>query len=780
MTKHRWLILFRHCILMLISLILLGSPSVWCFDPRHVMGEATEGLMQDYFTSNGWTSIPGQVGRQGIDGLFVKMDKSGVIEDVLFVESKHNTSNLGTNLVCGIRQMSQDWLKCKIDDLIRNSSKDGTSQEQTRQYEQIRKHVDTNNYRGRLWRADLHEGKLSIDIQDVKSTGTDLHTERLSGGNRYKIQNDDIDLKNPKNPFQEKIANNYFRNLDETLKNQGVPDSNRQKLMQEFRSHPETIQSKIQYHQSQNFNQTVNAAPHASKQPQRLIPTSVSISSKTKVLEKQVQKNVVKKISKSFVNNTKTGLAVSASSSWGGPLAMAAGFIGGVAIGMASDYLLDTAVDSAYAAFSSTDNGTANENETQNTAMRESSRDTAQMVNQQVQFVQNRMEKEFKILGNDLQIKHEAQMSAIQGNLDQILQVKLKTAQIDQKVDIISQNMLALGTQMQESFNTIAQMNQTLERMSQKIDAIYDKIDASIKADFDNGCEAVDLYEQTHDVWHLQIALGHFRNFINTFQRTINITEDKELLQLARYFRLTVLNALFLETQNIGYAKSARDSFIEMTNSSENLEAATTAYLCISDVDLDGSAGKRLYAIYMPEILGKLRSGALDEAIQRAETLSLLTDIKEADQLKNAVADFIKTGQDKTGLIALKDPDYLMLTQYINQQKVVQDDTAWICIRYITSGRASSDDYIQVLNRYRSAALTRFTIRQLIKKNYYNDALKILGEHPVQDDTFRIKAYLLLYFEIGSPKLAHLMDLVQNDKTYSNEAKEFVAKLKRS
>ena len=341
---------------------------------------------------------------------------------------------------------------------------------------------------------------------------------------------------------------------------------------------------------------------------------------------------------------------------------------------------------------------------------------------------------------------------------------------------------MELGRQVDQGFNAIGvelnRIDQTLERMSRKIDAIYDKIDASIKADFDNGCDAFDLYEKTHDSGYLLIARGHFGNFINAFQRTSNSSDEQELLKLARLSRLAVLNSLFMETKNSGYASKAVEHFIEMSSSSEPPESIISAYLCIVETDLEGRASRKLLEIFKPEIINYLQSGALDDALQKAGTVALLTGLSDAEQFKKAVSENVETGRDETGLLGLSNQDYQLLVQYINQKKLNSLKPTWACIRYIINGNATPNDYIQVIGKYQSAVLNEFAIRQLIKNEYYVDALKILGEYPVKDDAFRTKAYLVIYSKTGSPKLAPLMELVKRDQTYTTDVKKFANKLR--
>ncbi|NOR56837.1 MAG: hypothetical protein GQ531_11620 [Sulfurovum sp.] len=57
-------------------------------------GYATECVMHKFYSNTGWTQIEGEVGRNGIDGLYYKK-KNVIIGEVLVAESKWNTARLG-------------------------------------------------------------------------------------------------------------------------------------------------------------------------------------------------------------------------------------------------------------------------------------------------------------------------------------------------------------------------------------------------------------------------------------------------------------------------------------------------------------------------------------------------------------------------------------------------------------------------------------------------------------------------------------------------------------
>ena len=73
-------------------------------------GASAECVMHYFYTSTGWTQIEGEVGRNGIDGLYYKENR-GLIKEVLVAESKWNKARLGRSGKDKlIYQMSQEWI----------------------------------------------------------------------------------------------------------------------------------------------------------------------------------------------------------------------------------------------------------------------------------------------------------------------------------------------------------------------------------------------------------------------------------------------------------------------------------------------------------------------------------------------------------------------------------------------------------------------------------------------------------------------------------------------
>lgn len=129
-----------------------------------VNGASAECVMHAFYRASGWVQIEGEVGRNGIDGLYYKK-KNGIIREVLVAESKWNKANLGkSGKKRLIRQMSKTWILKTLERL-----------QQYRplpEYPQIRKLVEHDQYRARLFRLFPREkGKIQIQIFQIKNKG---------------------------------------------------------------------------------------------------------------------------------------------------------------------------------------------------------------------------------------------------------------------------------------------------------------------------------------------------------------------------------------------------------------------------------------------------------------------------------------------------------------------------------------------------------------------------------------------------------------------------------
>ncbi len=171
-------------------------------------GYATECVMHKFYTNTGWTQIEGEVGRNGIDGLYYKK-KNGVIREVLVAESKWNTSKLGRSGKNKLlKQMSQLWVLRTLEKLQKHRYKT--------EYEPIKKLIQHNQYRARLFKMfPKGDDQLQIVIYRIKNKGSNsyetfvestLNPITLNAPNN----NFDVMMLDAFNECREEALNKYF------------------------------------------------------------------------------------------------------------------------------------------------------------------------------------------------------------------------------------------------------------------------------------------------------------------------------------------------------------------------------------------------------------------------------------------------------------------------------------------------------------------------------------------------------------------------------------------
>lgn len=180
--------------------VFLRLPDVGRVRAKHIdniVGKINESIMVKFFKSSGWERIEGEIGRNGIDGLFVKRDKHGNIIDVLIAEAKYNKSQL-TNTNCG-KQMSKVWLLCKIQELQKEYPN-------SKEYRQIEKFIKDDIYRAVVWNMTIKDNRMILSLKKIQSKGNrdvSLSVESIR----------EIDLLSPKNSFEKRMTSLYESEL---------------------------------------------------------------------------------------------------------------------------------------------------------------------------------------------------------------------------------------------------------------------------------------------------------------------------------------------------------------------------------------------------------------------------------------------------------------------------------------------------------------------------------------------------------------------------------------
>jgi hypothetical protein len=161
-----------------------------------VNGYSTECVMHKFYTDAGWTRIDGEIGRNGIDGLYYKK-KNGVIREVLVAEGKWNKSTLGwsgKNKL--VHQMSQEWVLRTLKRLQHYKP--------LPEYNTIKWLVSHDQYRARLFKMfPIGDNKIQINIYKIKNKGIKLFDTFIESELRPII------ITAPKNNFEREILTSY-------------------------------------------------------------------------------------------------------------------------------------------------------------------------------------------------------------------------------------------------------------------------------------------------------------------------------------------------------------------------------------------------------------------------------------------------------------------------------------------------------------------------------------------------------------------------------------------
>ena len=162
-----------------------------------INGTSAECVMHQFYTQSKWTQIEGEIGRNGIDGLYYKIENDQ-IKEVLVAESKWNTSQLGkSGKNKSIKQMSKEWVLKTMKKLIKKNP-DMPS------YATLTKFIQEDQYRARLFRLKpTSDNGIQITIYKIKNKGAKAFDEI------QETQLKPIDINNPTNRFETRIRDAY-------------------------------------------------------------------------------------------------------------------------------------------------------------------------------------------------------------------------------------------------------------------------------------------------------------------------------------------------------------------------------------------------------------------------------------------------------------------------------------------------------------------------------------------------------------------------------------------
>ena len=161
-----------------------------------VNGASAECVMHQFYTQSGWIQVEGEIGRNGIDGLYYKK-KKGVIKEVLVAESKWNTSRLGrSGKNKAVKQMSQEWVLRTMNKLIKKMP--------SKTYNTLKRFIKNNQYRARLFRLKPKgEEFIQITIHKIKNKGFKAFIKIMD------TQLSPMNINAPKNSFEKRMVKAY-------------------------------------------------------------------------------------------------------------------------------------------------------------------------------------------------------------------------------------------------------------------------------------------------------------------------------------------------------------------------------------------------------------------------------------------------------------------------------------------------------------------------------------------------------------------------------------------
>ena len=177
-------------------------------------------------------------GRYGINGLFVKQNRSGKIDAVHVVEIKAGKKNtLSTNN--GITQLSKDWILNSIDKSIqeKNSFKSRELLSKTRQQ------IEANNYRRFLLTVDYFDGKVNIlsrevvgeTLRETPGKGSTLKFAEPETVKSFSYLQKDYHALSSEDKYLRKIL---FKEFNKELKNRNFSDIEISRFMQRLKTDP--------------------------------------------------------------------------------------------------------------------------------------------------------------------------------------------------------------------------------------------------------------------------------------------------------------------------------------------------------------------------------------------------------------------------------------------------------------------------------------------------------------------------------------------------------------
>ena len=165
-------------------------------------GAIGEEISTSLYKKNGYSKLDAGKGRHGIDGLYVKRDSDGKINDIIISEVKTGNGKLATVKKGSIQQMSKKWKLDALDKKISQLEKDGRpyahKKKSLSELYEIRKKVETDSpmVKSHLTKINYkNNGKFSVTINKVVDDGDSKVT--IGKLTKHRFQNIEVDMNKP-------------------------------------------------------------------------------------------------------------------------------------------------------------------------------------------------------------------------------------------------------------------------------------------------------------------------------------------------------------------------------------------------------------------------------------------------------------------------------------------------------------------------------------------------------------------------------------------------------
>lgn len=391
-----------------------------------------------------------------------------------------------------------------------------------------------------------------------------------------------------------------------------------------------------------------------------------------------------------------------------------------------------------------------------------------------VDAVKKRMDREFEILGADLENRHAAQMAALSANLQAIQGVDASVAKLSK--DMFTE-FARLGSQL-------SMINEKLDRIEAKLDRIEKKLDKSIKAHYMIGNRYLTSYYDAQKTADLLKAQEKFLYFLEAYAPAENEFEEGRILRGNTYASIIQCYLLLVASGegNEGYMESAVTDFREMIDdNSVDISFINCAYLLFMRDEVSeevlGQCSSLLMACYERRIADVIDKGDLNTAEALAGNLKILCGAD--NELSKATETYVRTGADPYRIFKSDDAAVLQsIIRYDKGEKGISTENLPQFARKIVEGKGEPTDYEALLQRFNySSNLVIFSISKLFDAGYKDAAFKILKRYDTAHDDFRVKAYLAFYSERDGRKFADYKKLVLEDPTFSSAAKDYAKRL---